>query len=177
MKTIQEWKQRIKLCWVILTNTDGNLVGHFKSELPHLGEDNVDGWMADSLVNLARVFSAEGHSGASAGWAIGAFNTLAKFEPLGPLTGEEGEWNICGYSDELHEQNKRCGRVFRRSDGTAYDIDAVVFVEPDGSSYTSSESLLNVQFPYTPSTIYVEVPEDADGNQRIDAIREQRGEA
>ena len=77
-------------------------------------------------------------------------------EPLTPLTGESGEWLVHDYDDRMYAQNKRCGRVFQRRDGTAYDIDAVVFRDPDGSCWTNSDSHRDVAFPYTPRTEVVD---------------------
>lgn len=92
----------------------------------------------------------------------GLLRTLLRFEPLTPLTGEPDEWVVHDYDDRLYAQNKRCGRVFQRRDGTAYDIDAVVFRDPDGSCWNTGDSARDVTFPYTPTTEIVDrTPEAA----------------
>ena len=52
-------------------------------------------------------------------------------------------------------QNRRCPHVFKSDADGAYDIDGRVFVDPDGSSYTSRDSRVSIEFPYTPKREYV----------------------
>ncbi len=135
------------------------LVEHAKAELA-----NYDGCMYGDLIpkaviELMEVFAEQGHSGGSAPICISIFTQLAKFEPLGPLTGEDSEWTEV--ADGVF-QNKRCSHVFRQPDrfnGQAYDIEGKVFREPSGSCYTSGDSMVPITFPYTPTREYVDVPE------------------
>ena len=83
---------------------------------------------------------------------------MAAFEPWGPLTGEDHEWGEPINGDGT-QQNRRCSHVFRDAEGRAYDIQGKVFTDPDGCSYTSQDSRVNVTFPYTPHTEYVDVGE------------------
>jgi hypothetical protein len=96
------------------------------------------------------------------------FKTLANFEPITPLTGEEQEWrDISSYGGEPWWQNIRCSRVFKNADGSAYDGEGVVFYDervdeqgkPFRTHYTSRESSVPVTFPYTPTTVYRESPQ------------------
>jgi len=156
------FRSRLALCWRILRADSGNLLAHADRELPHLGSDDMGLAMAKGLRELVLVFCTQGHSGFSASYAQHALNRLLKFEPLVPLTGEPDEWNHIG---EVTWQNNRCSRVFKdseRFDGLPYDIDAVVFREPDGSCFTGRGSQQIVTFPYTPRTVYVDV--DKEGN-------------
>lgn len=117
------------------------------------------------VMKLLHVFSEEGHSGSTAPYAINLFKTLAMFEPIVPLTGEDWEWFDHGYC----MQNKRCSHVFKqadRFDGQPYDIQGRVFYEwlvdeetgeKFKSSFTNSDSHTPITFPYTPKTEYVEV--------------------
>jgi hypothetical protein len=143
-----------------------------------LNEDGiyVDGMqknMCEGVLNLLEVFSKQGHSGFTAIYALNMFETLASFEPLNPLTGEDWEWTDVG--DGMF-QNKRCGRVLKsadRFDGQAYDIEGIVFFEwcerdfdedekgyPGTrrykSTYTSKDSHVPITFPYKPTTVYQE---------------------
>ena len=113
------------------------------------GEDLDDSqvWIYQHLKKLLEVFSDEGHSGTSAPYTISLFRGLALFEPLGPLTGEDHEWNEVGGGTF---QNNRCSHVFKDADGTAYDSNGKVFLEPNGAAFTNSESRVNITFPYTP---------------------------
>lgn len=118
--------------------------------------DEMNDAMCEHILKMVNVFAEEGHSGFSAEYAISILQKLLRFEPLSPLTGEDDEWN--DYSGYEHYQNKRLSRVFKEGkDGQAYDIRGKVFVEPDGCSYTSRDSRVYIEFPYTPKTEYVNV--------------------
>jgi hypothetical protein len=106
-----------------------------------------------AVLELIDVFEKQGHSGMSASVTIQLFTQLAKFEPLGPLTGEDDEWNEC--SPGIW-QNRRCSHVFKEADG-AYDSNGRIFRDPDGSCYTSKGSRVPVTFPYFPKSEYVDV--------------------
>jgi hypothetical protein len=125
------------------------LLAHAKNELDIIGEH---GPMRKHLLTMVETFSDEGHSGFSASYAVSALEKLLRFEPLKPLTGDDGEWMEVG---EGMEQNIRCSRVFREN-GKVYDIEGFVFRDPDGSCYTNGESRRDVVFPYTPKTEIVD---------------------
>ena len=44
-----------------------------------------------------------------------------------------------------------------------YDMDGRVFREPNGTCYTSRNSRVDITFPYTPTTEYVDVEAEAGG--------------
>jgi len=143
--------ERIKLAWSILWASDTGLVRHVRSEVGRIDRDVVL-----TCTNIARVFSLEGHSGASASIVIPWIEKALSWQPLAPLTGEDDEWQdqseASGYP---LWQNKRCGHVFKYADGACYDLNARVFTTPDGGSYTDSNSRVQVVFPYSPRTEYV----------------------
>lgn len=150
-----------------------NLTSHALMEFRAAGWCDQDGKFEDEMqeaicnhvLKLLEVFADEFHSGSSAPYAVNLFKTLAMFEPVVPLTGEDWEWN------EVSEgvfQNIRCSHVFKqadRFDGQAYDIDARVFYDwytnENGEKYksyfTSGDSFVPVTFPYTPVKEYIEV--------------------
>lgn len=140
---------------------DENSIQHAKRELAPSLKDGGDGpnrWMADNLIELLAVFSAQGHSGFSASWCISSFEKLARFQPLGPLTGADDEWHE--YAPGQF-QNRRCSHVFKeagRFDGQPYDIYSVIFREPSGACFTNGDSARPITFPYTPTREYVDVP-------------------
>lgn len=133
--------------------------------------------ICEHVLKLLDVFSEEAHSGTTAPYAVKLFKTLAMFEPVVPLTGEDWEWSECtnmgkGPGFDSVFQNKRCGRVFKDSSrygGQAYDTEAVIFYDmveneegvPYKSCYTSKDSVRVITFPYTPSHEYVETPKEA----------------
>lgn len=127
-------------------------------------DDEMQEAICKHVLELLKVFSDEGHSGSSAPYAINVFKTLAMFEPLVPLTGEDWEWTEV--SDGTF-QNKRCSHVFKqadRFDGQAYDIDGIIFYnwyknengEKIKSYFTGKESCVPITFPYIPTKEYKE---------------------
>lgn len=126
--------------------------------------DEMQGMICDHVLKLLDVFADEGHSGSSAPYAVNLFKTLAMFEPIIPLTGEDWEWTLLDYGVDPKWQNKRCSRVFKDADGRAYDIDGIVFYdwfedenhERHKSHFTGKESRVYITFPYTPKTEYRE---------------------
>lgn len=119
-------------------------------------EEGSNKWMYENIMELVRVFGEQGHSGGSANYARSAFNLLANYQPLSPLTGADDEWGEP--FDDGVRQNKRCFRVFKDAAGNAYDVDGKVFRENGGPWYTNKESRVLVTFPYVPKTEYVELP-------------------
>lgn len=141
-----------------------NLVEFAKSELASLGgkDGPYDGMIAEAVIELVGKFAEQGHSGSSASMTLALFKRVASFEPIGPLTGADDEWGEVLDHDGT-QQNRRCFRVFRRADGTAYDSGGRVFREPDGCCFVNSESHVEITFPYTPKVEFVDRPARADG--------------
>lgn len=142
-----------------------NLLAHAKEELRRLrGPSDEPDEMQDAIeANVLRIveaFAEGGHGGSSAAYTLGILEKVLAFEPITPLTGDDGEWFVHNYNDECYAQNKRCGNVFKRRNGTAYDINAVVFRDPDGSTWTGKDSRRDITFPYTPKTEIVDRPAD-----------------
>jgi hypothetical protein len=154
---------------------NSNLYRHAKHELQALGmtadaEEESNRWMYNDIMNLMEVFASQGHTGFTAHYCINIFEKLAKYKVLTPLTGEDFEWNEVTDSDNgaTLYQNNRSSDVFKRvfPDGTseAYYVDGKIFREPNGSCYTGTKSRVYItEWPYTPSSIYVDV--DEDGNE------------
>jgi hypothetical protein len=155
--------RRLGLCWRILREKPDNLLDHARRELPQGDADDrgMQALLNQGIEEMVLVFSTQGHSGMSAPYAINILNEVLRFKPLGPLTGEDSEWNeVSSGADptDMKWQNRRCGHVFKRADGTAYDSEGRVFREPDGGCYTSLGSRVDITFPYTPKTEYVDRP-------------------
>ena len=133
-------------------------------------EEDPNKWIQENVLELLKVFSDQGHSGASAPFCIDLFSKLAKFEPLTPLSGNDSEWIEVG---EGTFQNNRCGTIFKKPNGIAYNLNGFVFWHwaerelyedeegyvPEGeggfpattkfkTSFTSQASLKLVEFPY-----------------------------
>lgn len=137
-----------------------NMIDYAKRELDAVGmtenSDDYSSALRSHILKMIELFADEGHSGSSAAYAVNCLNKLLRFEPLSPLTGEDDEWHFINSGPEIAYQNNRCYRVFKRADGTAYDSCGRAFIDKDGYSYTSSGSSVNITFPYTPKTEYIE---------------------
>lgn len=143
-------------------------VEHAEREFQALGydlEDKEDGpnkWIMENIFELLEVFSRQGHSGSSAPYCVSIFEKLARFKPLCPLTGEDSEWTDVG----PFYQNKRCPNVFKGKDGRAYNIDGKIFRYPNGSCFTNKDSRVYIQFPYTPKSEFIDVPDESEPEQQ-----------
>lgn len=145
-----------------LANSDDNpIVDHIKREIP-IPNNWMDRMMRTHIIRMGQLFSVEGHSGFSAPLAITMLKTLLAFEPWGPLTGEDDEWEAVNCPPEMVAQNKRCSHVFKREDGTAYDTNGRIFREPNGVCFSGKGSHVDIPFPYVPTTEYVDVPYDRE---------------
>lgn len=142
-----------------------NLIEFAKSELEYAKlfdkDSDYDGMLAEAVMELIKLFSEQGHSGCSASMTIALFTKLAKFEAISPITGEDSEWIEVGTGVW---QNKRCSTVFKDTENEPYDIDGIIFREPNGMCYTSIDSRVKVTFPYTPVRKYVDVPARSSEN-------------
>lgn len=117
-------------------------------------KDKMSRQAAKDVIELLMCLSRQGHSGFSAPIVINLFAKLAKFEPLGPLTGRKNEWNKIG--EDLW-QNNRCSHVFKNKT-ESYDIDGIIFVDPNGAHFTNStKSRVKIKFPYVPTSKIVKV--------------------
>lgn len=129
-----------------------NLVEYAKSELEKAfpGEDDEMQKMAIAdVIELIETFSSQGHSGLSAHYVLNLFTRLVNWNPISYLTGEEDEWGE-PYGEDETQQNKRCGKIFRRhhDNSTAVNIEGIVFKQPNGIAYTNKNSEVPIEFPY-----------------------------
>ena len=134
-----------------------DLIAHAKKEFELLGwpgDSEMQKAMCDNILELLQVFSDQDHSGMSAGYCLYLFKELAKFNPLGPLTGQDDEWNEVGTG--IYQNRREC-TVFKEN-GQAYWMDGKIFRDPDGRTYTSKDSRVNIEFPWEkPKSEFVDV--------------------
>lgn len=143
-----------------------NLLKHAESELKRMGmgidtQDPMNKLMHDQIIQIVKTFSTQGHSGFSAGYAVGIIEKLLRFEPLSPLTGEHEEWVAVQSEDNVVTyQNKRYSCVFKEGrNGRAYDIEAVAYRRgKDGTTFIKGGQRHYISFPYTPSTKIITIP-------------------
>ena len=144
-------------------------VGYMDENCNFIDDEFQDGngigmqeYMCMNVLELLEKMSEQGHSGFSASILIHLFDKLSRFLPLTPLTGSDDEWmEITEEDGEKLFQNRRCPHIFKKGD-RAYDIDGKVFIEENGSSYTSDESRVDITFPYTPKLEYFLVKSESE---------------
>lgn len=145
-----------------------NLMIWAKRELDILandgGRDGLQEMMNKDILEMLEVFSAQGHSGLSASYAIAALVRLMNWKPLSPLTGSDDEWIECS---EGLEQNKRYSAVFRNKgdNSTAYHIHGKIFSDDGGMTWNEmADSTVPVTFPFTvperPEKVYIKWAND-----------------
>lgn len=105
----------------------------------------------NDVLELVEVFAKQGHSGMSSSMVLDMFTRVTRYMPLSPLTGEEDEWGTNAGSD----QNNRDYAVFKRDDGTAFDLDLdPIYTDDDGKSWFTKgggdHKDSTVEFPYMP---------------------------
>lgn len=139
-------------------------IEYAKSELERIpkDKDGMQDMINEKILQIVEMFSGQGHSGFSAGYAISVMERLLRFKPLTPLTGKDDEWNEVS-SGSL--QNKRCSSVFKHDDGTCEDIDGIIVSDNGGITWFSSGRFRKkVTFPYMPpihsEKVYIEYTED-----------------
>lgn len=97
------------------------LVEHAERELKLAGlfdkDSDYEGMLGESVLELVKLFSDQGHSGWSACQALRIFDKVAMFKALTPLTSNLDEWNPCG---ENLWQNKRQPSCFSEDGGKTY---------------------------------------------------------
>ena len=163
LRSAKYWIRRIPdkaVLWYLRKQGSG-YARHAKREFGVLGwpgDCEMQGWICDHMLAMLGVFSMEGHSGSSAPYAVSLFKDLAMFKPISPLTGEDSEWS------DVHGgtlQNNRCSEVFKDDDSGAYWAFGKVFRHPDGCCYTTKNSRVPIEFPWTmpDKPEYVEVEE------------------
>lgn len=127
------------------------------------------------ILALVEKFGNSGQSGGSAPYYAGAISSAVKKlcmqEPIGPITGENEEWNEAhSFGKRKTYQNNRCSAIFKEGKtGRAYYIDAIVFDGDDGGCFTGNGSVklkdgtklssrqFIREFPFHPKTFYIDV--------------------
>jgi len=106
-----------------------NLTDHANTELKAAGlfdkDSDYDGMLGNAVLELVKVFAAQGHSGYSAAMTLDIFAKVASYQPLTAIGQSIDEWvDQSAPSGEPLWQNKRRGTTFSRDQGkTWYDID------------------------------------------------------
>ena len=111
---------------------------------PDYEPDDMQDLMEYDVLEVIDTIDKQGHSGFSHGYLVSLLTPLLNDRPITPLTGKDWEWGTRAGSN----QNKRCSRVFRNDDGTAYNIDGRVFSDDGGKTWFGSrDSWKDISFP------------------------------
>lgn len=112
----------------------------------------------------------EEHARAAIAVITGSIKQLFTFKAICPIAGTPEEWELVVAENADHGavwQNRRCPALFKNSeDGPAYYLDAIVFKEKSGRTFTGSvkgpngtmvHSRQYVNFPFQPKHFYIDV--------------------
>ena len=134
----------------------------------------------EDIIEIVKVFSKQCHSGFSASYALNILKRLLDFKPIQPLTGEDDEWNECGWTMDKGKkivfQNLRCSAVFKTVDISTGETestynDKYVISDNGGITWFYSSRILKqlgltnaIAFPFNvpenPKRIYIKYLED-----------------
>ena len=169
--------------------TESNLVKFARNELDMLlsrcKNKNDESYVMqkcinDDIIEIVEVFSKQDHSGFSASYALNILKRLLHFKPIRPLTGEDDEWNECGWTRDDGKkkvfQNRRCSAVFKTVDISTGETEATyndkyVISDNGGITWFYSSHILKqlgltnaIAFPFNvpenPKRIYIKYLED-----------------
>lgn len=99
------------------------------------------------MIEIMEKFFAQWDSGGAVYAVAPVLQRLIAGKPITPLSGGDDEWVIHDFDDDCYAQNKRCGSVFKRRDGSAYDIDG------------AEAGRTPITFPYWPERATVPPPD------------------
>ena len=132
----------------------------------------------DEILSLVDKFGNSGQSGGSAPYTASAISQavekLCLQKPICPITGIEDEWMDVADSGDgsrsknnIVYQNMRCGALFKNGDGKVWYLDAIVWKDEKGLTWSGSAQLPNGEkvftrqfirkFPFEPKTFYVDI--------------------
>jgi hypothetical protein len=118
-----------------------SLIEQAKSEMARNNFDEEDSRV---MIEILEKFFGQWDSGGAVYAAAPVLQRLIAGKPLSPLTGADDEWVVHDFDDDCYAQNVRCSSVFKRRDGSAYDI--------------ASGLRVPVTFPYWPDKAEVLSP-------------------
>jgi hypothetical protein len=99
-----------------------NLYQHALRELILAGllDDDSEGELGNSLLQLINVYCQNGYSNFASTQAREIFNKLTDYQTLTPLTSDPNEWMDVSYDDVCMFQNMRNPRYFSYDGGKTY---------------------------------------------------------
>ena len=124
-----------------------------------LGKDTIKYYQSlrRDIIELCEAFekNAGNISSMRAKATLKLFAKLASRLPLTELTGNDDEWQLIFFDkdveprdDDVMYVNKRCSRIFKRRDGSAFDIEGRVFSYDGKTWFRTAESKIDISFPY-----------------------------
>ena len=142
-KSLSELREKFPTAAIELGLLSGRIDPETGKERENFEQDEIQDWIEECVLEVLDLICEQGHSGFSHSYFISCLVPLLKGKPITPLTGKDWEWGSAG-----PDQNKRCGSVFKRPDGSAYFIDGYAFSDNGGKTYyTSRESFKTITFP------------------------------
>jgi len=143
-------------------------------ELNILLENNKDLLIEEfvpEILSLAEKFGQSGQSGGSAPFTASALaETIKKLclqQPISPIRNVDEDWNEVGFGFKNVFQNNRCYALFKEGKERPYYLDAIVWKDQDGMTWSGSAILENGErvlsrqyvkkFPFEPKTFIVDI--------------------
>jgi len=133
---------------------DSELVRFAKDELSYYEKSPDQGIQKTKkkVIELMKAFDDPKMSSMERIAVVSLFAKLAYHIPLSPLTGKDEEWEEVttdkNEDNPIKWQNKRCPRVYKRANGTAFDSAAIIYSYGDGIWFRNEQSNIDITFPY-----------------------------
>lgn len=127
------------------------------------------------IISLCEKFGQSGQSGGSAAYVATALSQAIKKlclqETICDITGVDDEWVSVAETGEQGDidilyQNNRCSGLFRNKDGRCWFLDAIIWKNQDGQTYSGSAIMADgteigsrqyiKSFPFKPKTFYID---------------------
>ena len=132
---------------------DSEFIEFVKHEISYEKQSNNSLKKAKNMiVKLCKLIEKEPMPDLEKQAVVKIFTKLSMGMPLTPLTGEDDEWKEVDIDGEpnVKWQNKRCPRVYKREDGTAFDSKARVFSFEGRVWFSNADSCVDItEWPYT----------------------------
>lgn len=161
-----------------ISQMKSNTASHAERELNILlktVKDPIIGPFKKEIIALCDRFGKSGQSGGSAPFTATALahavKTLCMQQPICDITGVDEEWIDVAEMNggKTLYQNNRCYGVFMEEGGHSYYVDAIVFKDQRGGTFTSGNGVSMPdgtklgsgqyikKFPFKPKTFYIDV--------------------
>jgi len=126
----------------------------------------------EPVEEIRKIFQNQGHSGMSAPWFASRLGQIVEniltYKPLVPIHEGEEEWVEI---DNGIYQSKRCSGLFKEQNQPPYYLDAIIWVEPSGVTFTGIVNGITsrqyIKYPFYPKHFFVKIYENPETEDYI----------